>query len=107
LSFLILSTIEDQLVIFVVAPTPFVDVDRRLLSQTNDAHMLTSNNAMSTASEFEAALTAFLLRAVHRFFPLSKCFTFIYLCEWKNTVQKKCQPTVAFTHHINSFLANN
>ncbi|XP_003376365.1 conserved domain protein [Trichinella spiralis] len=30
-SFLILSTIEDQLVIFVVAPMPFVDVDRRLL----------------------------------------------------------------------------
>ncbi|KRY03521.1 hypothetical protein T12_7329 [Trichinella patagoniensis] len=40
---------DDQLVIFVPALTPFVDVDRRLLSQTNDAHMLTSNNAMSTA----------------------------------------------------------
>ncbi|KRY43668.1 hypothetical protein T03_2134 [Trichinella britovi] len=30
-------------------PTPFVDVDRRLLSQTNDAHLMTSNSAMSTA----------------------------------------------------------
>ncbi|KRY41906.1 hypothetical protein T03_1853 [Trichinella britovi] len=42
-------------------PTPFVDVDRRLLSQTNDAHLMSS------------ALTAFLLGAVHHFFPLSKC----------------------------------
>ncbi|XP_003370016.1 conserved hypothetical protein [Trichinella spiralis] len=30
-SFLILSTIEDQLLIFLVVPMPFIDVDRRLL----------------------------------------------------------------------------
>ncbi|XP_003368702.1 conserved hypothetical protein [Trichinella spiralis] len=42
------------------------------------------------------------------FFLLSKCFSFVYPSEFKikNTVQKKCQPTVVFSRHINYLLTS-